>query len=455
MSTTDVKSAAAAGEVAPLSLNQEFNSLFDQGGEDGPFGSRNHLVAGWRVTGAPIDLDALRRALLDVVGRHEGLRTRIVGPAGNRYQEILPPSPVRLDVRDFPVTSEASREERAEALIQEVETETISAYETPLLRAVLATFDDRDAVLVLMAHHLAIDGLSMGVIIRDLANRYAARTGHRTPDLPAAPQYREFGDWERAGAGAASAAAREYWRRQLDGALFTAIPTDVPRSAGLPESTARHRFLMPADVVSAIDRMARANRTTRFMAIAAIYQLLVQRLTGTTDIVIAMFTPGRGGGLFDETVGSLYNFVPLRTNLAGCTSYVEVLKRTRRTCLEAFSHEIPALEIFAEAPQLMEPAMTDNATAAVLESVTDPHQNVAAPGDLTYVRITRLLKPQALASAIPDGALWDVNKDPSGDAIGTVSYKRNLFREDTIASMTADFGQIARVFSSSPDASPS
>ena len=55
---------------------------------------------------------------------------------------------------------------------------------------------------------------------------------------------------------------------------------------------------------------------------------------------------------------------------------------------------------------------------------------------------------------MPDGALWDVNKDPSGDAIGAVSYKRNLFREDTIASMAAEFGQIARVFSSSPDASP-
>jgi hypothetical protein len=454
MSTTDVRGPAAMGEVAPLSLNQEFNSLFDQGGEDGPFGSRNHLVAAWRVTGAPIDLVPLRRALFDVVQRHEGIRTRIAGPAGNRHQEILPPGPVRLDVRDFPVIPEASREERAEALIQEIETETMSAYETPFLRAVLARIDDRDAVLVLMAHHLAVDGLSMGVIIRDLAHCYAARTGHQTPDLPPAPQYREYGEWERAGAGAASAAAREYWRRQLDGARYTAIPTDVPRSAGLPESTARHRFLLPADVVSAVDRMARVNRTTRFMAIASIYQLLVHRLTGATDIVIAMFTPGRGGGLFDETVGALYNFVPLRTDLAGCTSYEEVLKRTRQTCLEALSHEMPSLDIFAEAPQLMEPAMTDNATAAVLESVTDPHQIVAAPDGLRYTRITRLLNHQALASAIPDGALWDVNKNPSGEAIGTVSYKRNLFREGTIASMAADFGQIARVFSSSPDASP-
>jgi hypothetical protein len=454
MSTTDINGLAATAEVAPLSLNQEFVSLFDHGGEDGPFGSRYHLVAAWRVTGAPIDLDALRGALFDVVERHEALRTRIAGPAGNRHQEILPPSPVRLDVRDFPAVPGASRAERAEALTQQIETETISAHEAPFLRAVLARFDDRDAVLALMTHHLAVDGLSMGVIIRDLANRYAARTGHGTPDLPAAPQYREHGRWQREGAGAASDAAREYWRRQLDGALFTAIRTDIPRSAGRPEWTAKHRFLIPGDAVSAIDQLARTSRTTRFMAIAAMYQLLMHRLTGATDVVIATFTPGRGGGLFDETVGSLFNFVPLRTNLAGCTSYEEVLKRTRRTCLEAFSHDMPSIQIFAEAPQLMEPARTDNTTAVVLESVPDPKQIVEAPGDLKYVRITRLRNSQALASAVPDGVLWDVNKDPSGDVIGAVSYKPNQFHENTIASMAADFGQIARVFSSSPDASP-
>jgi hypothetical protein len=454
MSATDIAGAAAAAGVAPLSLNQEFVSLFDQGSEDGPFGPRYHVVAAWRVTGAPIDLDALRDALLDIVKRHESLRTRIAGPAGRRYQEILPPSPVRLDVRDLPAVPGESRAEAAEALTLEIETETISAHEAPFLRAVLARFDDRDAVLGLLTHHLAADGLSMGVIIRDLANRYAARTGHSVPDLPAAPQYREYASWQREGAGAATDAAREYWRRQLDGALFTAIPTDIPRSAGAPESTAKHHFLIPRDVISAIDRVARASRTTRFMAVASMYQLFAHRLTGATDVVIATFTPGRGGELFEESVGSFFNFVPLRTDLAGCASYEELLTRTRRTCLQAFSHDIPSIDIFAEAPELMGPAMTDNAAAAVLESVPDPKQIVDAPGDLTYVRITQLLNSQPLASSVPDGALWDLSMSPSGDAIGTVSYKRNLFRDESIAARTAEFVQIARDFAFSPGASP-
>jgi hypothetical protein len=453
MSTTDIAGAAAAAGTAPLSLNQEFVCLFGPGSEDGPFGARYHVVDAWRVTGGPIDVGVLRGALLEVVRRHEALRTRIAGTAGNRHQEILPPGPVPLDVRDLTGVPAAARWDRAQALAQEVEAETISADDCPFLRAVLARFDDQDAVLVLMAHHLAADALSMGVIIRDLANRYAAGTGGSVPELPPAPQYREYARWQREGAGAGTDAAREYWRRQLDGAQFTAIPTDLPRSAGLPESTAKHRFVLPGDVVSAVDRMARDHRATSFMALAATYQLLVNGLTGATDVVMATFTPGRGGPLFEDAVGSFFNFIPLRTDITGCKTYAELLERTRRTCLRAFSHEIPSTQIFGQAPDLMRPAMADNATAVVFESVPDPKQLVQAPGDLHYVKVTRRRNSHSLASSVPDGALWDLNQLPSGEASGVISYKQNLFREDTIAAMAENFAQLARRYSASPDAS--
>ncbi|MFJ6195049.1 condensation domain-containing protein [Micromonospora sp. NPDC092111] len=442
-----------ATETIPLSLNHEFVDAFDHGSDDGPFGSRYHVVDAWRVTGGPIDVAALRDALHDVVKRHEALRTRIVGAAGNRRQEISPPGPVSVEIRDFPETPEALRPARAEALRREVEEETIGADETPALRAVLGRFDDQDAVLALMIHHIVSDGMSMEVVIRDLANRYAARTGHTVPDLPTAPQYREFSDWQRTGAGAGTDAAREYWRRKLDGGLFTALPTDIPRSANLPESTAAHRFLIPNDVISNIDRLARTHRTTRFMALVAMYQLLVHRLTGATDVVIATFTPGRGGQLFEDTVGPLFNFLPLRTDIAGCASFGDLLKRTRRTCLEAFEHEIPSLHIFGQAPELMRPAASDGAAAAVFQAVPDQKQYIEAPGELKYARVPRMMGPQSRKSSVPDGALWTLTREPSGDASGCLSYKRNLFREDTIASMAANFEEIARNCSSSPDAS--
>jgi hypothetical protein len=448
----DTPGTHAVSELTPLSLNQEFVRLFDRGSDDGPFGPRYTVVETWRVTGT-ISVDVLRAALDDVVERHEALRTLVAQRDGQAYQQILPPSSPELMIRDFPATPHAEREDRIEALIREVETETMSAERAPFLRAVLARFDDRDAALVLMSHHLASDGWSMLVLIRDLAYRYAARKGFSVPALPRAPQYREYALWQREAAGAGTPAAREYWRRKLEGARFTAIPLDKPRSTGAEESTAAERFLIPADTVAAITRTARTARATSFVVLVAAYKLLVHRLTGATDVVVATFTPGRGGELFQDTVGSFFNFVPLRTDISGCQTFRELIDRTRKTCLEAFTHDMPTLHIFAEAPELMLPAMADDAAAAVFQVAPDPVP-LDVPGDLAYIHVTRRPGPQQLISSIPDGALWDLNQRPSGELAGLTSYKRNLFDQSTIASMTAEFRRIVEELTSSPGSSP-
>src|SRR3984957_1680109 len=239
---------AASTEQIPLSLNQEFVLLFDQGDDDGPFGPHYHIVEAWRVTGQ-VDVAALKAALHDVVERHEALRTVIVRDESDKYQQIHPPAMPELVVRDLAAAAGTSREDQAEALIRELENTTISADQPPFIRAVLARFDEQDSVLAIQTHHLATDGWSVRVIIRDLINRYAVHCGRAVAELPQAPQYREFAAWQRESPAAQPAAALDYWRKTLDGALISAIPTDFARSEGIPQSSGAHRFSIPADVV--------------------------------------------------------------------------------------------------------------------------------------------------------------------------------------------------------------
>jgi condensation enzyme len=451
--TEHAEPASAQAAQLPLSLNQQFVCLFDHGGEDGPFGPRYHMAAGWRVRGR-IDDDALRRALHDLVARHEALRTLMAGEPGAKYQVVYPPTAPDLVIREFPAGGGMTRDEQADELIRQVESETISPDRVPLLRFVLSRFDDSDAVLVLLVHHHATDGWSMRLIVRDLASLYAAQCGHDVPPLPEPPQYRAFSEWQRSGA-ASPAASREYWRRRLDGARLTATPTTFARSAGLPQATATHRFLIPADVVSSVTRIAHAARSSPFMFMLAAYMMVVSRGTGTTDLVVPTFTPGRGDGLFADTVGSCFNLVPLRTDVTGCTTFIEVLERTRRSCLEGYTHDIPSIDIFAEAPELMLPGMADRAATVVFQIFPDPVMlGDDIPGGLTYTEITRRLVSQPVTSAIPDGVLWTLVLDPSGDAIGYTSYKRNLFGEATIAGTVAEFQRVLRAFAAAPEASP-
>ena len=356
MSTTSAgQPAVTQTERVPLSLNQEFVCLFDSGGEDGPFGPHYHIVEAWRVSG-PVDVAAMQRALRDVVERHEALRTVIVRDGDDKYQEIYPASTPELSVRDLPAEPGKARDQQAQELIRELENGTMDAAKPPLIRAVLARFDDRDSVLALVTHHIATDGWSVRVIIRDLVNRYAAQLGLDVPALPQAPQYREFAAWSREAPEAQPAAAIDYWRKTLSDALISALPTDFARSAGVPATTGAYRFSIPADLASAATKLAAASRSTTAIVLLAAYQVVMRRKLGSSDVVVATFTPGRAGRLFQDTVGSFFNFIPLRTDLTGCATFREVLDRTRRTCLDAYSRDIPSLHIFGLAPQLMGPS---------------------------------------------------------------------------------------------------
>jgi condensation enzyme len=451
MSGTVGAQAKAPAERIPLSLNQEFVCLFDGGDDDGPFGPHYHIVEAWRVSG-PVDTDALRRALLDVVTRHEALRTILVRDGDEKYQKIEHAVTPELIVRDLPDQG-TSRDDLAESLIRELEAGTIDPAHPPFLRAVLARFDDRDAVLALQAHHLATDGWSVRVLIRDLANRYAAQQGCPVPGLPDAPRYREFAAWQRTMSGAEVDAHRKYWREKLAGARISAIPTDFPRSAALPQLTAAHRFAVPAGVASSVARLATATRASKPIIMLAAYALVVAEATGSDDVVIATFTPGRGGRLFQEAVGSFFNFIPLRISVAQCRSFGDVLLRTRQTCLDAYSHDIPSLHIFAEAPDLMGPAMSDTAAAAVFQVFPDPVLlGDDTPGGLKYTEISRCPGKQERTSATPDGMLWTLSNSPAGEVLGSTVYKPNLFRADTIAAMTDEFQRRLGAALSAPDA---
>jgi condensation enzyme len=453
MSTTSAgQPAATQTERIPLSLNQEFVCLFDYGGEDGPFGPHYHIVEAWRVRGQ-VDVAAMQRALRDVVERHEALRTVIVRDGDDKYQQVYAATTPELSVRDLPAEPGRSRDQQAEDLIRELELGTISAERPPFIKAVLARFDDQDSVLALITHHIATDGWAVRVIIRDLVNRYAAQQGIDVPDLPKAPQYREFATWSLESPDAQPAGAIDYWRKTLSGALISAIPTDFARSAGVPQTTGAYRFSISADLASAAAKLASASRSTTAIVLLAAYQVVVQRKLRSKDVIIATFTPGRGGRLFQDTVGSFFNFVPLRTDLTGCSTFREVLERTRRTCLDAYSHDIPSLHIFGLAPELMGPAMSDNGSAAVFQVFPDPVMlSDDTPGGLKFTAISREPRGQERTSAMPDGVLWTLSTAPSGDMIGAITFKRNIFSDATIGAMAEEFSAVLRQVLPSPDA---
>jgi len=389
-------------------------------------------------------MDTLRAALNDVVVRHEALRTDVVRYGGSGYQRVLPPCPVTIETRDLSQVDSADRDDTVDDLITEVESGTISVREFPLIRGLLGRFDDGDWILVLIVHHMAADGWSVRLIIRDVAHRYAVRRGFDVGELSPTRPYREYAAWQQARlTDPAGEPSRSYWRENLrDGRVFS-MPTDYPKSAGIPESTGVYRFLIDTEVIKAVLEISRAKRSTPFMVLLAGFKWLVHQMTGATDMVVPTFTPGRGEEDFQNTVGLFFNLLPVRTDLAGCHDFGEVVDRVRLSCIEAYSHDIA--QILDEAPNLMDPAQEDDRAACVFQVFPFPFLlDDDLIGDMAYTEVRRRLQSQPVGGEVPNGSLWTLNFDAAGDVVAAIQFNSNLFHESTIAAMVSDYIAVLR-----------
>jgi hypothetical protein len=431
----------------PLSANLELFCIFDKGDDEGAFGPRHLVNLAWRVTGE-IDLAALRSALDDVVARNEILRTE-VNRGEEKYQRVLPPSPVDLQVIDLSGTDPAARDERADAFINEVENFPLRAADLPHIRAVLGRFDERDAVLVLLTHHISSDGYSMGVLIREIAALYAQHRGFGPANLPEVVQYKEFSAWQQEALASEEAdRARAYWRTKLDGAQMSMIVMDQP---DVPYGYAVHRQIFPPELATAAQNLAKGLRSSPFMVFLAAFIALWHKKTGESDVVVPTLSSGRGEPRFAEVVGPFFNLVPLRTDVSECPSFSELVTKTRTTVLEAFAHELPFAHIAAEAPDLNKPYAAGNLSACAFQSFQFPNtMDETTVGDLTYTEVRRRVQSCDDTSEIPNGIVFTLDLLPSGEIAAHARYSKADFVEATIEKLVGDYREILALATTNP-----
>lgn len=436
-------------QSAPLSAQQTLWL-----GQPGAYGPRFVVTRALRLTG-PVDEAALRGALDDVVARHEMLRTVVVRDTDPPVQQVRPAGPVRLEVRELPQIPGRTRDQVAEDQLAEAELASVPVEELPLLSAVLARFDERDSVLSLLTHHTACDGWSLHLIVRDLAAYYAARTGERPLTLPEPLQYSDYTAWQRANTtGEAAAENMEYWREQLKGAEVFTLPTDHPVP---PVHTAPYQscnFVLDAGTMAAAARLAKAARCSTFMVMLATFAVMAHRIRGTLEPVVNTMIHGRGQPQFHDTVGPFLNFLPLRTDLAGCESFRDVVTRTRNACLGAYAHEVPVHELEQDQPPFWAP-IRDPSCCDFIFGYFEPPFPAAEDAARDPFRISErtaiIRRRERESEQMPGGAAWSLGLNPEGAADGYLQFSPEDFDPATAARWVAEYAGLVAAAVAEPE----
>ena len=435
----------------PLSFTQEWFVVMDKGDDGGPFGRRYLIVSALRITGA-VDLAVLQGALDDVVARHELLRTLVVRDADPPYQMVCPPCQVPLEVRDLPPVTGTSRDTAIQELMLEAHAGTISAREVPLLRALLCRFDDRDSVLFLTVHHSVSDGWSVQVILRDLGAFYAARVSGAPPKLAEMRQYREYAEWQRASAASTDDdGALRYWADKLGGAREFVMPNDHrhPRRYSRPYSL--HVFTIDAGTMAGANALATATRGTRFIVMLSAIYVLANQITGATDLAVNAVTAGRNELQFHNTMGLFLNVVPFRTEIAGCTSFRDVVLKTRQTFIEAMAHELPASLLEETFPDFISSREDTRMSQFLIMQPPSQYGERTLPIAEGAKEIDAVLLEETESSDILSGTEWHLNTQPDGALSGGVHFNLDEFEASTAKGWTAGLKRILASAVRDPD----
>ena len=289
----------------------------------------------------PLDLAALTAALGEIVRRHEILRTRFPAPDGEPRQQIDPwtePSVPLVDLAPLP------EPERSRELRRHLATawRAFDLSRGPLFRASLFRLAPEQHILFLNAHHIIADGWSMGVLLKELDGLYRAFLDRRPSPLPPlAHQYADFAVWQRGWLrGAALNRQLEYWRGALaDSPAVLDLPTDHPRPQVQTFRGAFVAFELEAEACAALNESSRRAGASLFMTLYAGFAVLLSRHGGQDDIVIGTPIANRHHRELEPLIGFFVNTLPLRISLAGRPSFTELLRRARKTTLDAYAHQ--------------------------------------------------------------------------------------------------------------------
>jgi hypothetical protein len=292
-----------------------------------------------------VDRHTLEHAFDKIVARHEVLRTGLVEQDGTVLQRVH--ARVRFVLEEHDLTSLTERECRMQADALAVRMCQIAFdLSVPLhFRAALVRLAEEEHLLVLVFHHVIIDGASMGPFFDELACLYDAGRSHKTALLPDLPfQYGEFAErQERLYARADFQRGIAFWRKALAGAppLLT-LPTVRPRSAVQAHRGRRLGFGIDTHLAEAFRTLCYRHGATLFMGLLSVFQILLQRWADTDDIVVGTPVSGSRHEDLAPLIGCFVNTLALRGDLSDDPSFVALLARNRSASLEAFEYqEVP------------------------------------------------------------------------------------------------------------------
>jgi len=337
-----------ASGPAPLSFAQEQLWFLNHLAPDSPVYNINDAVD----FHGEYNSDAMRKAVQELVRRHEILRTEFSHSGGQPVQTVLPEMNVALAELDLGSLPPQEREREWARVVREQGRKPFDLSKAPLLRATAVHLSDHEHRLLVTIHHILADEWSMEVFHQELTRLYDAFSTGRPSPLPELPiQFADFACWQREWLkGEVLESQTSYWKKELAGApSILEMPTDKTRPASQSFHGATESFQLSGKLLDELKTLGREQQATMFMILEAAFMALLRRYTGQDDIVVGTPISARTHSETENLIGLFLNTVLLRAKFSERPNFLSLVQQVRDRVLGAYAHpDLPFERLVAE-----------------------------------------------------------------------------------------------------------
>ncbi|NJL04627.1 MAG: amino acid adenylation domain-containing protein [Chloroflexaceae bacterium] len=426
--------------TAPLSSGQRRLWLLEQLGS----GRAYHVPLLLHLRGQ-FDPQVLQQSTPVLLARHACLRTSFQIHADEPIQQVHPHVTLVVPLTDLRGVCDQQAE--MQRIVQPLIEQPFDLSQPPLTRGEIIQLADDHTVIAITHHHIIVDGLSVDLILQELAQCYTAFVQQQTPDLPPVPiQYTDYARWQQQRNRPEDYPDDlRYWTQQLaDLPPLLPLPLDYPRPPVASIRGTQHTQVIPQPLLDQLRGLSQQAGTTLSMTMLATYALLLMRSTGQATIPIGMPISHRPQPELEHLVGFFLNTLVLRVQMNPPTmTGRELLGHVREVALAAYAHQDLPFELLVEALQPERSASYTPLFQAMFEFENAPVRQLELPN----LTLSREWLPHGGAQT--DLALL-IEETPH-ELICQWEYATDLFAPATITRFAESYTTLLHALVAQPD----
>ena len=425
---------------APLSFAQERLWFMDQYNHNSSY----NIALAIRVLGK-LDVNTLEKTLLEIIKRHEVLRTNFITLNSEPVQIIHEEPKFKLEVTEINSLVKSGAEEQIVSSIEKESRKPFDLESDSLIRVSLYKINEEEYVLFMNKHHIISDGWSFSVLTKEISLLYETFTENKPSPLSELPiQYSDYAIWQKQHlAGDLLQKQSGYWKTKLENVPVLKLPTDKIRPAEQTFNGSSLSFQLSQEISQKLILLSKESNVTLFMTLLALFKIILQKYSGQDDICVGSPIANRTRSEVEGLIGFFVNTLALRNQINNEDSFIDLLNKVKITTLNAYDNQDLPFEKIVDLAEQERSLSYPPLFQVMMVLQNNPESEPKFSG--------LILKPIDLKSAVSKFDLTLEFNQVENGLIGKIEYNTDLFNQATIERMINHFTTLSEQVIKNPE----